>query len=742
MTEEEKQTNSQPSGEVVGMDEESIVTPEQDDKSPEVKYSVEKIETGPISEEVKVFKLEDLQEAKEESYEDQAKIYESSLKDIQEEQRVVGKVVSVRDNEILVDVGFKSEGVVFRDEFGEGELPKVGDEIEVFVDILEDEFGQMILSKKKADFMRVWERIKDVYTNDETLEGTIKSRIKGGMVVDVMGIDAFLPGSQIDIRPVTDFDSYVGETYEFRIVKLNELRKNIVLSRKALLEEDLKEKREELLSRIKVGDVLSGKVKNITDFGVFVDLGGLDGLLHITDLSWGRINHPREVVNLDEEIQVKVIDFDPERQRVSLGLKQLTPHPWEGIEQKYPVDSVIEGKVVNITNYGVFVELEKGVEGLIHISEISWTRHIKHPSEVFSLGEMVNAKVLSIDPEERKISLGYKQLEPDPWETIEDKYKIGSVYTGKVTKITSNGVFVQLEEGFDGFVYIADLSWTRKVRHPKEIVHRGDEVKVKILDINKADRKIFLGMKQVEEDPWPMIESTFVEGAIVEGEVIKISDNVIVVKLKQGVEGIVPVSQLPKEDRKDVKKSIDIGQKMQLKVLETNKRDKKVVLSRQQAISKKPKSKTEAYMSSQGETSDKLEIPKKVIDKITESEKKATTATETKETVKKKTKSKKTEEKKSTKATKTEKPAKKSAKSSEKSSTAEKEKASTKKPPRAKKTTKSKTAAKSEKKTSKASIEKKTKTNEKKSKPKNTAGKTKKSQSKTKTSAKEKEDDK
>ncbi len=742
MTEEEKQTNSQPSGEVVGMDEESIVTPEQDDKSPEVKYSVEKIETGPISEEVKVFKLEDLQEAKEESYEDQAKIYESSLKDIQEEQRVVGKVVSVRDNEILVDVGFKSEGVVFRDEFGEGELPKVGDEIEVFVDILEDEFGQMILSKKKADFMRVWERIKDVYTNDETLEGTIKSRIKGGMVVDVMGIDAFLPGSQIDIRPVTDFDSYVGETYEFRIVKLNELRKNIVLSRKALLEEDLKEKREELLSRIKVGDVLSGKVKNITDFGVFVDLGGLDGLLHITDLSWGRINHPREVVNLDEEIQVKVIDFDPERQRVSLGLKQLTPHPWEGIEQKYPVDSVIEGKVVNITNYGVFVELEKGVEGLIHISEISWTRHIKHPSEVFSLGEMVNAKVLSIDPEERKISLGYKQLEPDPWETIEDKYKIGSVYTGKVTKITSNGVFVQLEEGFDGFVYIADLSWTRKVRHPKEIVHRGDEVKVKILDINKADRKIFLGMKQVEEDPWPMIESTFVEGAIVEGEVIKISDNVIVVKLKQGVEGIVPVSQLPKEDRKDVKKSIDIGQKMQLKVLETNKRDKKVVLSRQQAISKKPKSKTEAYMSSQGETSDKLEIPKKVIDKITESEKKATTATETKETVKKKTKSKKTEEKKSTKATKTEKPAKKSAKSSEKNSTAEKEKASTKKPPRAKKTTKSKTAAKSEKKTSKASIEKKTKTNEKKSKPKDTAGKTKKSQSKTKTSAKEKEDDK
>lgn len=742
MTEEEKQTNSQPSGEVVGMDEESIVTPEQDDKSPEVKYSVEKIETGPISEEVKVFKLEDLQEAKEESYEDQAKIYESSLKDIQEEQRVVGKVVSVRDNEILVDVGFKSEGVVFRDEFGEGELPKVGDEIEVFVDILEDEFGQMILSKKKADFMRVWERIKDVYTNDETLEGTIKSRIKGGMVVDVMGIDAFLPGSQIDIRPVTDFDSYVGETYEFRIVKLNELRKNIVLSRKALLEEDLKEKREELLSRIKVGDVLSGKVKNITDFGVFVDLGGLDGLLHITDLSWGRINHPREVVNLDEEIQVKVIDFDPERQRVSLGLKQLTPHPWEGIEQKYPVDSVIEGKVVNITNYGVFVELEKGVEGLIHISEISWTRHIKHPSEVFSLGEMVNAKVLSIDPEERKISLGYKQLEPDPWETIEDKYKIGSVYSGKVTKITSNGVFVQLEEGFDGFVYIADLSWTRKVRHPKEIVHRGDEVKVKILDINKADRKIFLGMKQVEEDPWPMIESTFVEGAIVEGEVIKISDNVIVVKLKQGVEGIVPVSQLPKEDRKDVKKSIDIGQKMQLKVLETNKRDKKVVLSRQQAISKKPKSKTEAYMSSQGETSDKLEIPKKVIDKITESEKKATTATETKETVKKKTKSKKTEEKKSTKATKTEKPAKKSAKSSEKNSTAEKEKASTKKPPRAKKTTKSKTAAKSEKKTSKASIEKKTKTNEKKSKPKDTAGKTKKSQSKTKTSAKEKEDDK
>ena len=584
-------------------------------------FSKEVITSGPYSEEIRVVSLDDLEEQKEKSYDDQVKIYESSLKDVSQEQRVIGKVVAIHEDEILMDVGFKSEGVVAKDEFEQGEIPKIGEQIEVFVDVLEDENGQMILSKRKADFMRIWERVREIHNNKETIEGRIVSRIKGGMVVDIMGIDAFLPGSQIDIRPVIDFDSYVGKAYDFRVVKLNELRKNIVLSRKMILEEDMKEKRQDLLSKIKVGDILKGRVKNITDFGVFIDLGGLDGLLHITDLSWGRVNHPKEIVNMDEELTVKVIDYDPERQRVSLGLKQLTPHPWEGVEQKYPVDSIIKGKVVNITNYGVFVELERGVEGLIHISEISWIKHIKHPSEIFSLKEVVEAKVLSIDSEERKISLGYKQLEPDPWESIEQTYKVGSFHKGIVRNLTPYGAFVELQGGIDGFVHISDLSWTRKLHHPREVLRRGDETEIKVLEISRENRKIALGIKQVVEDPWPLIEETYTEGAIVEGEVLKITDKIIVVKLEYGLEGIVPLSQIPRQDRKNVAEKIKIGEKMQLKVLEVSKNEKRLVLSQEQAIPKKPKSDAEAYMMKQKKATDKLEIPEAVIKKISKSEK-------------------------------------------------------------------------------------------------------------------------
>lgn len=614
-------------------------------------YQTETVKSGPLSEEIRVFNLHDLDQIHEQEEDsDKRKIYESTLRDISQEQRVIGTVVSVSENEILMDVGFKSEGVISRDEFEEGESPKVGDQIEVFVDVLEDENGQMILSKKKADFMRVWERVRQIYDSGEIIEGRITSRIKGGMVVDIMGIDAFLPGSQIDIRPVTDFDSYVGKTYEFKIVKLNELRKNVVISRKEILEESLKEKREDLLSKIKVGDVLKGRVKNITDFGVFIDLGGLDGLLHITDLSWGRINHPREMVNMDEELTVKVIDYDPEKQRVSLGLKQLTPHPWEGIEERYPVDSVVKGKVVNIANYGVFVELETGVEGLIHISEISWTQHIKHPSEVFSLGEEIEAKVLNIDTEERKISLGYKQLGPDPWETIEQSYVPGSVYKGIVRNLTPYGVFVELQEGIDGFVHISDLSWTRKIRHPREVVKRGDEIEVKVLEVSKENRKINLGVKQVEEDPWPMIEGIYTEGTIVEGTVAKITDKVIVVDLDYGVDGIVPIGQMPKKDRADVSKAIGVGEKLQLKVLEVNRSEKRIVLSREQAIPKEEKEGVEAYLVHESDLTDKIKIPDEVREKIakSESDKKAPEAeTEAekpaKTTRKKTTRAKKTE---------------------------------------------------------------------------------------------------
>jgi small subunit ribosomal protein S1 len=584
-------------------------------------YKTEIVSCGPLSEEIKVFEMKDLEKIKEESLDEQTKIYESSLKDISQEQRIIGTVVSINDDEILMDVGFKSEGIINRDEFEEGEMPKIGDQIEVFVDVLEDENGQMILSKRKADFMRVWERVRDIYNNSETIEGRITSRIKGGMVVDIMGIDSFLPGSQIDVRPVTDFDSYVGRSFNFRIVKLNELRKNIVLSRKELLEESLKEKRDELLSKIKVGDVLKGRIKNITDFGVFIDLGGLDGLLHITDLSWGRVNHPREVVNIDDELTVKVIDYDSERQRVSLGLKQLTPHPWEGVEDRYPLDSVVKGKVVNIANYGVFVELEKGVEGLIHISEMSWTQHIKHPSEVFSLGEMIEAKVLNIDNKERRISLGYKQLGPDPWETIEQTYVPGSIHNGVIRNLTPYGIFVELQEGIDGFVHISDLSWIRKVRHPRELVQREDEIQVKVLEVSKENRKITLGIKQTEEDPWPMIEVLYAEGAIVEGEVAKITEKVIVINLEHGVSGIVPIGQMPKKDRNDLSKVVNIGEKVQLKVLEVNKNEKRVILSRVQAIPKKPKDDAEAYMMKQADVSDKIEIPDEIRKKIAKSEK-------------------------------------------------------------------------------------------------------------------------
>jgi len=656
-TVEETELKAEPETEAVEAPveaDEQIVEKPSETNDDGVPYKTELVRSGPLSEEIRVFELKDLDKIHKDVDEEQRKIYESSLRDISQEQRIIGTIVTVNDNEILMDVGFKSEGVISRDEFEEGEGPKVGDQIEVFVDVLEDENGQMILSKKKADFMRVWERVRDIYDTAETIEGRITNRIKGGMVVDIMGIDAFLPGSQIDIRPVTDFDSYVGKTFEFRIVKLNELRKNIVLSRKDILEESMKEKRDDLLSKIKVGDVLKGRVKNITDFGVFIDLGGLDGLLHITDLSWGRVNHPKEVVGMDDELTVKVIDYDSDKQRVSLGLKQLTPHPWEGIEERYPMDSIVKGKVVNIANYGVFVELEKGVEGLIHISEISWTQHIKHPSEVFSLGEEIEAKVLNIDGEDRKISLGFKQLEPDPWETIEQTYVPGSTYKGIVRNLTPYGVFIELQEGIDGFVHISDLSWTRKIRHPREVIKRGDEIDVRILEVSKENRKITLGVKQAETDPWPMIEGIYTEGSIVEGEVAKITEKVIVVNLEHDVDAIVPIGQMPKKDRNDVSKAISVGEKLQLKVLEVNKNEKRIVLSRDQAIPKEPKDDVEAYMLQQADLSDKIKIPDEIRNKIAKSEK-AKKEAETVEKVKKEEAPKKAAKKKVT--PKTEEPA-------------------------------------------------------------------------------------
>jgi len=532
--------------------------------------------------EIRTVTLEELEKMVAENAPDNSdleKYYNDSLNDISEGDVTEGRVLAVNDNEAIVDIGFKSEGIVPIEDFNRDELPEVGATIEVYLERLEDENGQLVLSKKKADFMRIWERIVEGYNNDEIFEGRILRRVKGGMIVDLLGLDAFLPGSQIDIKPIQDFDQFVGNKFEFKIVKLNEARKNIVVSRRELIEEDMKEKRQEVLSGIEQGQVMKGRVKNITDFGVFVDLGGVDGLLHITDLSWGRVNHPSEVVSIDEEIEVMVLNYNQETDRISLGYKQLQPHPWEGIEDRFPIDTIIKGKVVSITNYGAFVELEKGVEGLIHISEMSWTQHIRHPSNILSLGGEVEAKVLKILPEEKKISLGLKQITPDPWENIEEKYQVGTIHSGVVRNLTQFGAFVEMEEGVEGLVHISDLSWTKKVRHPKEIVKKADEIEIKVLDISRENRRISLGVKQVSEDPWPLLEEKFGLDQLTEGTITKVLDKGVTVDLPEGAEGFIPLSKLTNHKVRRASEIVDEGDELKLKVIEFSKEEKKIILS-------------------------------------------------------------------------------------------------------------------------------------------------------------------
>jgi len=524
-------------------------------------------------------KLENLEDEEkqytEEEYQRYKQLYDETLSQISEGEVVKGKILAISDREIAVDIGFKSEGVIPIEEFSDVSNLKVGDEIEVFLDTIEDKDGQLVLSKKKADFMKAWEKVVQIYERGETIEGRITRRIKGGMVVDLMGVDAFLPGSQIDVKPIRDFDALVGQTMTFRILNVNHLRKNIVVSRRVLIEEALKDQREKILAELEKGQIREGTVKNITDFGVFIDLGGVDGLIHINDLSWGRINHPSEVVSLDEKIKVMVLDFDEEKKRISLGLKQLQPHPWENVEQKYPVGSKVKGRVVNISDYGAFVELEKGVEGLIHISEMSWTQHIKHPSQVVSLGETVEAVVLSVNKEERKISLGLKQLEPDPWENIEEKYPVGSKHMGRVSNLTNFGVFVELEDGIDGLVHISDLSWTKKIRHPAEVVKKGDTIEVVVLGIDKENRRISLGHKQIEDSPWDKLQQEYKPGTTTSGRVVRAVEKGIIVELSSKVEGFVPISHLIKQNIKKYKP----GDELKLVVVEFDKENKRIVLS-------------------------------------------------------------------------------------------------------------------------------------------------------------------
>ena len=498
--------------------------------------------------------------------------------DVREQDIVEGRVLRVDEDYVVIDIGYKSDGIVPRDEFGDEELHP-GDTVEVYLELKEDRDGQLVLSKEQADKVRRWQRVEEIYENEEVIEGTIIRRIKGGMIVELFdGMEAFLPGSQIDVRPVRDFESYLEKRMEFKIVKLNPENENIVVSHRELIEHELEEQRQEILDQLEVGQVLKGTVKNIVDFGVFIDLGGVDGLLHITDLSWGRVSHPSEVVELDQELEVVVLDYEEERQRISLGLKQLQDHPWENITKTYDEDDVVEGQVVSITNYGAFVELEKGIEGLVHISEMSWTRHIKHPSQMVSLGQLVDVKILNIDEEEKKISLGMKQLEPDPWEGISDRYPPGTVLTGTVRNITNFGVFVEIEPGIDGLVHISDLSWTKKVRHPGDMVDKEQDLDVVILNIDEERRRISLGHKQVKTNPWDQFADAYEEGNDTEGEVVRVEDKGLVVQLPLDVEAFVPGSEL-KDGPRNFENHYHEGDELELRVIRFDKDQKDIVLS-------------------------------------------------------------------------------------------------------------------------------------------------------------------
>ena len=529
---------------------------------------------------VKQISIDELIDDKEEDEvpEDEEKRYKSTLVNFNEKEIITGRIIGINEKDVLIDIGFKSEGIIDRNEFSENNIPEVGEKIEVFLEKIEDESGKTILSKEKADFLSRWKELREIFENETIIKGKILRRIKGGMVVDLNGVQAFLPGSQIDVRPVKDFDQFIDKEMDLKVVKFNEFRKNVVVSHKAIIEESLAEQRDELFNKLEVGSVVDGRVKNITDFGVFIDLGGIDGLLHITDLSWGRINHPSELIGMDDTLSVKIIDFDQEKKRVSLGLKQLTPHPWENVPDQYPEGSKITGKVVSMTNYGAFVEIEPGIEGLVHISEMSWTRHVKNPSEIFSLGDEVEAVVLSIDSEERKISLGSKQLQDDPWDVIEEKYIVGKDVKGKVINLTQFGAFIELEEGIDGLIHVSDLSWTKNIRHPKEFLEKGNEVEVRILEVSRESRRISLGLKQMEDDPWPEMSKVFESGKTVEGEIVHILDKGIILSLENEIEGIVPLSKKIKRNLKSKLSDYKVGQKINAVVMEIKPDDKKIVL--------------------------------------------------------------------------------------------------------------------------------------------------------------------
>ncbi len=509
------------------------------------------------------------------SREELVKTYDESLNTVKDKEVIEGTIIALNKREAVVNIGYKSDGIIPVSEFRYNPELKIGDVVEVFIENQEDRKGQLILSHKKARASRSWDRVNEALENNEIIKGYIKCRTKGGMIVDVFGIEAFLPGSQIDVKPIRDYDIFVGKTMEFKVVKINQEFKNVVVSHKALIEAELEQQKKDIIAKLEKGQVLEGTVKNITSYGVFIDLGGVDGLIHITDLSWGRVNHPEEIVALDQKLNVVILDFDDEKKRIALGLKQLQPHPWDALDAELKVGDTVKGKVVVMADYGAFVEIAAGVEGLIHVSEMSWSQHLRSAQDFMKVGDEVEAVVLTLDRDERKMSLGIKQLKADPWEKIEETYAVASKHTAKVRNFTNFGVFVEIEEGVDGLIHISDLSWTKKIKHPSEFTQIGADIEVQVLDIDKENRRLSLGHKQLEENPWDVFETVFTVGSVHEGTIIEILEKGAVITLPYGVEGFATPKHLVKEDGTQAQ----VEEKLNFKVLEFNKESKRIILS-------------------------------------------------------------------------------------------------------------------------------------------------------------------
>ncbi len=544
-------------------------------------------------------------------------LYDTTLNQILEHQIVMGTVIGLTSKEAVINIGYKSDGMVPLSEFRHMPDLKVGDQVEVYVETAEDKNGQLLLSHKRARAVKSWDRVNAALEKDEIVTGFVKCRTKGGLIVDVFGIEAFLPGSQIDVKPIRDYDIYVGKTMEFKVVKINQEFKNVVVSHKVLIENEMEKQKTEIMSRLEKGQVLEGTVKNITSYGVFMDLGGVDGLLHITDISWGRINHPEEVLQLDQKLNVVILDFDDEKKRIALGLKQLTPQPWEALDAELKAGDKLKGKVVVLTDYGAFVEIVPGVEGLIHVSEMSWSQHLRSPQDFMKVGDEIEAVVLSIDRDEHKISLGIKQLMPDPWGQITSKYPVGSKHKAKVRNFTNFGVFVELEEGIDGLIHISDLSWSKKIKHPAEFTKIGEELEVVVLEVDVENRRLSLGHKQLEENPWETYETVFTAGSTHEGTVGKVTDKGATVILTYGVEGYAPYRHLTKEDNSMARE----GEKLDFKVLEFNKESKRILVSHKAVHDEKARSAKDAEFAEKDRENDSTA---KAVKKLKESQEKST----------------------------------------------------------------------------------------------------------------------